>query len=59
MKKEECRNETKRTTSGAAFSSFIIPPSAFEMSLVTPAAAREAVLNETMIAAQVVCGGKK
>jgi hypothetical protein len=35
MKKEECRNETKRTKSVAAFSSFIIPSSAFEMSLVT------------------------
>jgi hypothetical protein len=35
MKKEECRNETKRTKSMATFSSFIILPSAFGMSLVT------------------------
>jgi hypothetical protein len=35
MKKEECRSETKRTKSVAALSSFIILPSAFEMSLIT------------------------
>jgi hypothetical protein len=43
MKNAECRNETKRTKSVAAFSSFIILPSAFEMSLVTLAATKEGV----------------
>jgi hypothetical protein len=38
-KKKECRNETARTKSVTTFSSSIIFPSAFPVSLVTPPAA--------------------
>jgi hypothetical protein len=46
MKKEECRNETKRTKSVAVFSSFIILPFAFEMSLVISARTGQGVFQQ-------------
>lgn len=47
--KAEGRNETRRTKSVAAYSSFIIPPFAFEMSLVVPALTGQGVFQPSQL----------